>query len=193
MTIGALCGHMVASGIFEVEHRLPAESVATVQAKSSPSYSGPRIDTGYAEGGAMPATTHAFIPLDRDDPVHAAVRSSAAVQALEGVNELASRASAALDGVRADVEATSLDLVIDCWGLPLRFGDFLRGRILELVVHADDLACSIGAESSGVPHEAIELACSLGISVAIRRNGATPVLRALFRSDMHSRDPLRPF
>jgi hypothetical protein len=196
MTIGALCGHLIASGLFEVEDRLLESPAAPGEAGSSPSYSGPRVATAAIqpdERTLAPTNPHAAIPVDEEHAVHLAVRSAADDQARNGKIDLISRASVAFTAARVGVEQASTDLVVDCWGMPLQFDDFLRTRILELAVHADDLAYSIALESSGVPDAAIELACNLGISVAIQRNGPTAVLRALFRSDHHSRDALRPF
>jgi hypothetical protein len=196
MTIGAICGHVIASGLFEVEDRLPEGAAAAGEAGSSPSYSGPVVETAAvrSDGRARAAANlHANIPIDEENAVHLAVRSSADDQARNGKVDLMSRASVAFTAARVGVEGANAELVVDCWGIPLEFDDFLRTRILELTVHADDLAYSIGLESSGVPDAAIELACNLGISVAIQRSGPTAVLRALFRCDRHTRDALRPF
>jgi hypothetical protein len=140
-----------------------------------------------------PQTGHSLIPIDKDDAVHAAVRTSAAEQAADGVDRLLDRGRQTFDRLRADIREVPLDAVVDFWGIPLRFDDFLRTRILELVVHTDDVAYSAGLPASGVSDDAIEVACSLGLAIVLRRYGPTPVLRALFRGDLHSREALRPF
>jgi len=70
--------------------------------------------------------------------------------------------------------------------------EFLRARILELVVHLDDLTWSVGVKELPVPTEAIELSCHLGLDITMKRYGSEEVLRALFRRDRAPGDALRP-
>ena len=74
------------------------------------------------------------------------------------------------------------------WGLD----DFVAARILELVVHFDDLAASVDVGEFRLPSAAVALTCHLGIDIAMRRHGPTSVMRALYRSDRNTRDALRP-
>jgi hypothetical protein len=76
---------------------------------------------------------------------------------------------------------------------PMRLDEFLRSRILELVVHLDDLTCSVGVAELPVPTEAIELTCHLGLDIDMKRYGREEVLRSLFRRDRAAVDALRPF
>ncbi len=194
MTIGALCGHVIASGIFEVESRVTQAAAAGNDAVT-PSYSGPLVTAPptRTDGRAMTAANlHALVPTDDGNAAHRAVEAAAAEQAENGMEDLVSRGRIAFATARVAVERTDPDVVVDCWGVPLSFEEFLRTRIVEMVVHAEDLADSIGLESSGLPDEAKEVACNIGIEAAIRRNGPTAVLRALFRSDRHGTAALRP-
>ena len=194
MTIGALCGHVIASGIFEVESRVTHDAAVAGSDTATPSYSGPLIEAPtQSDGRPMTAANlHALVPADDGHAAHRAVEAAAVEQAGNGMEDLVSRGRIAFATARVGVERTDADVVVDCWGVPLSFDEFLRTRIVEMVVHAEDLADSMALESSGLPDEAKELACNIGIAAAIRRNGPTSVLRALFRSDRHSTAALRP-
>src|SRR5215203_5974530 len=194
MTIGALCGHVIASGIFEVESRVSQRS-ATDKASATLSYSGPTVAApGPPSHGRSftAASLHALVPIDAGNVINRAVEEAAAEQARNGREDLLARARSLLGTTSARIEQIATDEVLDCWGVPLTFDEFLQTRLVELTVHAEDLACSIGVEDSGISDDAKQLVCNIGLSAAIRRNGQTAVLRALFRSDRHSTAALRP-
>jgi len=65
------------------------------------------------------------------------------------------------------------------WSLPT--ADFLTTRMMEVVVHADDLASSVGLETPELDEEAVDLVVALLGAVAVRRHGQVPVVRALSR------------
>jgi hypothetical protein len=70
-------------------------------------------------------------------------------------------------------------------GLDMTLDDYLRTRILEIAVHADDLAASLGTEAhlpAAVWGEAIAMLADL----ARRRHGDVAVLRALARRERTS-------
>jgi len=77
--------------------------------------------------------------------------------------------------------------------VPMTLDELLRSRILELVVHLDDLTCSVGVTELPVPPEAIVLTSHLGLDIDMQRYGREEVLRALFRRDRADVDALRPF
>lgn len=55
--------------------------------------------------------------------------------------------------------------------------------MLELAVHCDDLAHSVGLPTPQLPAPAVETVVDLLSRIALRRHGATNVLRALSRSE----------
>ena len=61
--------------------------------------------------------------------------------------------------------------------------DFLVVRLMEIVVHADDLACSVDLPPPAFGPEVIEPALALLAALAARRRGQTQVLRALSRNE----------
>jgi hypothetical protein len=52
---------------------------------------------------------------------------------------------------------------------------------MEMVVHADDLAASIGVDTPEFPEEAVSPVLGLLAGVAVRRHGQAAVVRALSR------------
>lgn len=62
-------------------------------------------------------------------------------------------------------------------GLPT--DDFLVVRLMEIVVHVDDLASSTGAETPVFDPEVVEAVVCLLAALAVRRRGPNAVVRAL--------------
>jgi hypothetical protein len=54
---------------------------------------------------------------------------------------------------------------------------------MELAVHSDDLAASVGVPTPELPPAAAELVLGLLTQLSIRRHGATAVLRTLSRAE----------
>jgi hypothetical protein len=67
------------------------------------------------------------------------------------------------------------------WGLAV--DDLLLTRVMELVVHADDLAVSLGIPTPAMPAEATDATIRLLARVAAWRHGPLAVVRALARRE----------
>jgi len=65
----------------------------------------------------------------------------------------------------------------------MSLGDFLTTRLMEIVVHNDDLAVSVGIPTPEMPARAFETVADLLTRMAVRRHGPTAVLRALSRAE----------
>ncbi len=68
-------------------------------------------------------------------------------------------------------------------GWELTLDDLLVTRMMEIVVHADDLAVSVGAPTPDFPDSVLDPALALLCRLAVRRHGSVAVLRALSRSE----------
>lgn len=99
---------------------------------------------------------------------------------------LADTVDAALSELRAIVPAQSFDRIVDLGEWGLRVDDFLLTRVVELVVHVDDLAVSLGLPTPPMPAAATEATIQLLSSLAAWRHGSLNVIRALAR---HERAP----
>ena len=67
--------------------------------------------------------------------------------------------------------------------LAIPFGDYLGSRIVEVLVHADDLAVSVGRELPGPPPEAVDVALGYLVTAARDVHGDLAVLRAFTRRE----------
>jgi uncharacterized protein (TIGR03083 family) len=76
-------------------------------------------------------------------------------------------------------------------GLVLTLDGYLVTRLIELVVHADDLAVSLGVELPSLPPAATGLVVGTLVDVARIRHGDVSVLRALSRRERDAVDALR--
>ena len=74
------------------------------------------------------------------------------------------------------------DTVFIPWqGWSLSTEDFLTTRMMELAVHGDDLAASVGVDTPTYPAAVVEAVVGLLTGVAVRRHGQTAVIRGLSR------------
>ncbi|MET8281778.1 maleylpyruvate isomerase N-terminal domain-containing protein [Micromonospora sp. NPDC005174] len=96
---------------------------------------------------------------------------------------LADAVDAALTELRAVVPAQPLDRIVDLGEWGLRVDDFLLTRVMELVVHVDDLAVSLSLPTPSMPAAATEATIHLLTSLAAWRHGSLNVMRALARQE----------
>ncbi|MFP5372374.1 MAG: maleylpyruvate isomerase N-terminal domain-containing protein [Actinomycetes bacterium] len=118
-----------------------------------------------------------------DDPAND--RSLDDEEALLGPAELDARASGALATVRDMLlEGVAQEVVRIPWqGWSLRRGDFLLTRLLEIVVHADDLAVSVDVPTPTFPDEAFAPVRDLLVRLAERRHGQAALISSLARRE----------
>ena len=118
-----------------------------------------------------------------DEEVNIGIRTGADEQAAGGPDahsEHARSVLAALPDSLARIEDG--DPVLIPWqGWSLTAADFAVTRLMELVVHSDDLAASVGLDTPSFPDDAVRLAVGLLADVAVDRHGQAAVVRALSR------------
>ena len=68
-------------------------------------------------------------------------------------------------------------------GWSLRRADFLLTRLLEVVVHSDDLAASIGVPTPEFPDETFAPVRDLLVRLAVRRHGRSALIGTLARRE----------
>ncbi|MDQ6656656.1 MAG: maleylpyruvate isomerase N-terminal domain-containing protein [Actinomycetota bacterium] len=118
-----------------------------------------------------------------DDPAND--RSNDDAEAAEGVAALEERTAAALVGVRAVFEKQAAQ---DPVGIPwqewsLHRNDFLLTRMLEIVIHSDDLAVSVGLSTPEFPAAIFGPVLELMTTVATETHGQPALIRALARAE----------
>lgn len=167
MTVGALAGHL-AYQIFSVGSALnePASGEAPI----------PLLEH-YARAKWLGA------PLDGE--ANAGIRARGETIAAEGSQPLRERAAAALAEQQTELPARSAGqpVYLPQTGWALSLGDFLVTRMLELAVHQDDLAVSVGLATPDLPDPAFDPVLVLLARLAARRHGQAALLRALARAE----------
>ena len=74
-------------------------------------------------------------------------------------------------------------VLIPWTGWALRRDDFLTGRMMEIVVHGEDVAASVGFTSSPLPDDVLTPVVALLTRLAVRRHGQGAVVSALSRAE----------
>jgi hypothetical protein len=120
---------------------------------------------------------------DIHSELNAGIRRSGEETAAAGVAVVHDRAVAALTELRERLPGEPADRVVALpWGpWALTLDDFLATRMLEIAVHCDDLAVSVGVPTPELP--ALGTVLDLLCRWSVARHGGTAVLRTLARSE----------
>ncbi len=147
------------------------------------------LDEPASGQGPIPLLEHyaraAWLGAPLDSEVNAGIRARGEDIAAEGAQSLAERAAAALATQQTKLAGVPADQVVFLpqTGWALSLGDFLTTRTLELAVHMDDLAVSVGLPARELPDAAFDPVLVLLARLAARRHGQAALLRALARAE----------
>ncbi|GAA1243647.1 hypothetical protein GCM10009665_38110 [Kitasatospora nipponensis] len=127
-----------------------------------------------------------WVSAPLDDVVNAGIRTKGEAFAAEGALALRERARTELAEQRVGLprlppERSTVFLPQTGWALSL--DDFLVTRMLELAVHMDDLAVSVGIAAPPLPAAALDPVLALLTRLSVRRHGQPGPLRALARAE----------
>ena len=129
---------------------------------------------------------------DLDSELHRAIRQRGEDEAAEGQAALVARYNAAIERLeRRLVDERPERRVRVFRDFVLTLDDFLVTRCIELLVHIDDLAVSVGVPTPVPDAEAMDAALAALVDVSRRRHGDTAVLRALTRRERDATNALR--
>lgn len=120
-----------------------------------------------------------------DHESNVGIRSFGEGLAADGVDDLAARTEAALAELRDALPAEAPDRrVLPPWVTwSLTLDDLLITRMMEIAVHGDDLAVSVGMPTPELSPAVLDPVLDLLTRLAVRRHGPTAVLRALSRAE----------
>lgn len=122
---------------------------------------------------------------DLDDEVNRSIRETGQATAEPGPAAIAAEAQAAaveLPQVLAgEADGRAVRLPWTGWALTLE--DFLVTRTMEIVVHSDDLAVSVGIPTPEFPAGSVEAVVDLLTRLSIQRHGPMALVRALSRAE----------
>ncbi|TDX08419.1 mycothiol maleylpyruvate isomerase-like protein [Kribbella sp. VKM Ac-2566] len=118
-----------------------------------------------------------------DDPPND--RTTDEAEAALGIAALRTRVNKALATLGPLlVSRSAADVIPIPWqGWSLARDDFLLTRMLEIVVHADDLALSVGVPTPVFPEEVFAPVRDLLVRLAARRHGQSAVISTLARAE----------
>jgi hypothetical protein len=126
-----------------------------------------------------------WIGAGLDEDVNVAIRRSGEDSAADGPDQVSARLATALQHLREVLPAEPADRLVrppaGPWGLSL--DDFLVTRMMEIVVHSDDLACSVHLPTPDLPSTVLDPVFALLTQLAARRHGPTALVRALSRAE----------
>jgi hypothetical protein len=129
---------------------------------------------------------------DISSPLHVGIRQRGEEQASSGHAALIEHFDSTISDLATALKDEPPDRRIVVFDdLIIGLSDYLRTRIVELVVHTDDLACSIGDEDPRLPAKALDLAIETLVALGRYRHGDLAVLRALCRRERDSAHALR--
>lgn len=162
-TVGGLAGHLARGGVWVVGDYLDLDP------PPAPTF------TGVADY---------FTQVARLGPAdHQAIRDRGAVVAADGPEAVVAQLTDRLGALGHRLPGEAPDRLLPVSGGAMALDPYLGTRLVEQVVHLDDLARSIGTTSSAPPDLVVRVA-HLGLAVAVARHGAAPVVRHLFRTDV---------
>jgi hypothetical protein len=82
-----------------------------------------------------------------------------------------------------DATAPDRPVLIPWQGWSLTRDDFLVTRMMEITVHSDDLAASVGVTAPTLPDEVLGPVLAVLTRLAVRRHGQSAVVAALSRAE----------
>jgi hypothetical protein len=147
------------------------------------------LDEPASEQDPIPLLEHyaraAWLGAPLDSEANVGIRARGEDIAAEGAQPLAERAAAALGTQQTKLAGVPAEQVVFLpqTGWALSLGDFLTTRTLELAVHMDDLAVSVGLPARELPDAAFDPVLVLLARLAARRHGQAALLRALARAE----------
>jgi mycothiol maleylpyruvate isomerase-like protein len=126
-----------------------------------------------------------WIGADLDAGINVGIRNRGEETAAGGPVELAARVDSTIEELTGDLAAVADRPVrLAHWGpWSLTLDDFLVTRVLELAVHSDDLAVSVGVRTPELPAGAVHTVIDLLSRLSVDRHGPSSVLRAFSRAE----------
>jgi hypothetical protein len=177
-TVAGLAGHL-ARGVLTVERYLDAPAP-------------PDATEATDAAGYITAVLGDHDPVDSG--FHQSVRARSLDTSRAGASALAREVGRARLALHERLDEPALGRRVEVLqGVVITVEEYLRTRLVELVVHLDDLAVSVGQENSkDFPQDAYDEAAIVLVQVAARRHGALSVIRGLARRERHP-DAIRAF
>ena len=182
LSVGDLAGHLALSGVLIVEALLEQPDPRSPSPVTAGQYYG------------------AFVGADDpESELNVSVRERSHAVGVRGPEHVAAAASGALERLVDRLAAEPADRRVAARGTALTLEEYLRGRCVELAVHAEDLELSVGLGPGLTagdpvpepPDDVVRDAVDVLVAAAVARHGAAAVLRALTRRERDQVQALR--
>jgi Mycothiol maleylpyruvate isomerase N-terminal domain len=181
LTVGSLVSHELGGGVLRLDHVAGAEDRGGLTPVSLlVAYGGHRIDSPADLGKELPAYVRTL-----SDELARAGRAS--------LLDAVAQARRALEVSLPAADADRLVPVLSVRGGGMSLESYVRTRVVELVVHTDDLLVSIGSPPEEPPRAAAQVAIDLMVELARARYGESEVIRSLARRDRAGAESFRVF
>ena len=155
------------------------------------------LDRPEPEGSPISAARYYAAAVDSTDltsDLHVAVRAKGEAEAADGHAALVDKLDGLMDRLRRRLDTEPDSRLVRVFkDLVLTLDDYLVTRIVEQVVHCDDLAVSLGLEPPAPPPAAVDIAFGNLVEIARVRHGDVAVLRAFTRRERDPVEALRVF
>lgn len=173
MTVGALCAHLV---------RAAGATLAYLD----------RTDPDARPSGSL-LTDVTYFHAAVDSPIHDRIKDVSADEAAIGPAEMASRCRGLADDLSRRLPAEPIDRLVGALGnRMLTLDDFCRTRLIEVLLHLDDLAVSVEVARPETDPEGPAIVIEIVSGIARSLRGDWEVLYALTRSERASDPPIFP-
>ncbi|RDI66983.1 maleylpyruvate isomerase N-terminal domain-containing protein [Nocardia pseudobrasiliensis] len=120
---------------------------------------------------------------DTDAEINVRIREGGESVAADGAEALAAAVESTVAQQLTALPTEPHDRIISFAQTPMLLDDFLLTRMLEIVVHSDDLALSADIPTPAFPPHVFEPVLDLLSRLAVTRHGQPAVLRALSRAE----------
>ncbi len=164
MTVGALSAHLVRA----------AGAVLAYLDRTDPSTR--------PDGALLTPVTYFHAAID--SPIHERIKEVSATEASTGHAQVLARGREVADTMRTRLSAEPADrLVAALGGRMLTLDDFCRTRLIEVLLHVDDLAASVGVPRPETDPEGPAIVIDIITGIARMLHGDWAVLHALAREE----------
>ena len=164
MTVGALAAHLVRA----------AGAVLAYLDRTDPATR--------PEGELLTPVTYFHAAID--SPIHERIKEVSATEASAGHPQVLARCREVADTMRPRFAAEPTDrLVSALGGRMLTLDDFCRTRLIEVLLHVDDLAASVGVPRPETAPEGPAIVIDIVTGIARMLHGDWAVLHALAREE----------
>ncbi len=164
MTVGALSAHLVRA----------AGSVLAYLDRTDPA--------AVPDGELLTPATYFQAAIE--SPIHDRIKEVSASEAAAGPAEVLDECRRVAGDIRRRLPAEPADRLVGALGnRMLTLDDYCRTRLIEVLIHIDDLAASVDSPTPDFDVRATGEIIDILVSIARRRHGDWPVIHALARAE----------